>query len=54
VNWFSAFSDKPLLKVAKLLACYALKFSLLNIVVCAILTLPYLGRFSGPFLSDST
>ena len=39
VNWFSAFSNEPLLKVAKLLACYLLKFSLLNLVVCAILTL---------------
>ena len=53
VNWFSALSDKPSLKVAKLLACYAPKFSSLNLVVRAILTLPYLGRFSGLFLSDS-
>jgi hypothetical protein len=54
VNWFSAFSDELSLKVAKLLACYALKFSSLNLVVCAILMLPYLSRFSSPFLSDST
>ena len=53
MNWFSAFSDEVSLKVAKLLACYTLKFFSLNLVVRAILTLPYLGRFSGIFLSDS-
>ena len=53
MNWFSAFSDGPSLKVAKLLACYTLKFSSLDLVVRAILTLPYLGRLSGTFLSDS-
>jgi hypothetical protein len=53
VNWFSAFSNEPSLKVAKLPACYTLKFSSLNLMVRAILTLPYLGRLSGPFLSDS-
>ena len=53
MNWFSAFSDKPSLKVAKLLACYTLKFSSLNYMVRAILTVPYLGRLSGLFLSDS-
>ena len=53
VNWFSAFSDKPSLKIAKLPVCYTLKFSSLNLVVRAILISPYLGRLSGPFLSDS-
>ena len=53
VNLFSAFSDEPSLKIAKLPACYTLKFSSLNLVVRAILTLPYLVRFSGPYLSDS-
>jgi hypothetical protein len=50
VNWFSAFSNEPSLKVAKLPACYTLKFSSLNLMVRA---LPYLGRLSGLFLSDS-
>jgi hypothetical protein len=53
VNLFSAFSDDLSLKVAKLPACFTLKFSSLNLMVRAILALPYLGRFSGPFLSDS-
>jgi hypothetical protein len=53
VNWFSAFGDEPSLKVAKLSACYLLKFSSLNLVISAILTLPYLGRFSAAFLNDS-
>ena len=54
MNWFNAFSNKPSLKVAKLPACYMLKFSSLNLVVRAILILPYIGRLSGPFLSDSS
>ena len=53
VNCFSVFSDELSLNVPKIPACYTLEFCSLKPMFCAIHILPYQGRLSGVYLSDS-